>query len=168
MIAITGTPGTGKSTLARRLDVECISMEELADKYDSLEIDGDNHIIDTEKLCDLVRDFSKPDLIVYGHLAHWISPMDKVIVLRCNPEVLEARLKARGYGVEKIKENLEAEVIDLIVIEAISVHGRDKVFEIDNTCDLDETLKIFSKVLNNEFHSNVGRTDWSEEVLKWY
>ena len=44
---------------------------------------------------------------------------------------LEMRLKSRGYSEEKIKENIEAEALDVILVEAFE--WCKKVFEVNTT-----------------------------------
>ena len=44
------------------------------------------------------------DGIVEGHLAH-LLPCDRVVVLRCRPDILRERLAPRDYPEEKIAEN---------------------------------------------------------------
>jgi len=66
---------------------------------------------------------------IEGHLSHRVD-LDYCIVLRTRPEVLEKRLKKRGYSEEKIRENVEAEAMDVILSEA---YQRTKVYEIDTT-----------------------------------
>ena len=68
-------------------------------------------------------------LILEGHFSHHFA--DWSIVLRLLPSELEARLEARGYSAEKIRENLEAEALDVILVEAVEICSR--VDEIDTT-----------------------------------
>ena len=52
-------------------------------------------------------------IIVEGHLlADMDIDCDLVIVMRCPIDILEQRLVKRGYNQKKIKENIEAELID--------------------------------------------------------
>jgi broad-specificity NMP kinase len=45
-----------------------------------------------------------------GHLAHYI-PVDALIVVRCEPNELGVRLANRGYSEEKIRANVEVEML---------------------------------------------------------
>jgi broad-specificity NMP kinase len=54
-----------------------------------------------------------------------------VIVLRCDPEVLKKRLKARGYKAAKVQENCEAEALDYCTQRAAT--GFKMVFDLDTT-----------------------------------
>ncbi len=107
------------------------------------------------------------DLILVGHLAHLLS-VELIVVLRCRPSILRERLRARGYGEKKVKENEEAEALDVILVEAVET-GRE-VLEIDTTLmRSDETADAIEAILAGEKEKYaVGHVDWSEEVLGWY
>ncbi len=132
-IALTGTPGVGKTEVARLLKGKhrIASVLELAEKFgcvvDREEDDGEVAVIDVDALAEKVRDF---DGIIEGHLSHLLEP-DAVVVLRCNPLVLKERLMERGWSEEKVMENVEAELLDVILVEALDV--TDRVYEIDTT-----------------------------------
>lgn len=140
IIAVTGTPGVGKSTfarlLAKRLGVRLLRLNEWIKerglgrpaKDGTLEVDCRR----------LAKEFSKEswgDLVVEGHLSHHLPPerLSAVVVLRLHPKVLERRLRARGYKGKKLWDNLEAEALDLILVESLERHGEGKVFELDLT-----------------------------------
>jgi adenylate kinase len=76
------------------------------------------------------RELSRYDLIV-GHLAH-LLPVKRVIVLRCHPLELRARLRRarRGTSAER-HANLVAEATDVVLVEALAA-GRH-VTQIDTT-----------------------------------
>jgi len=131
IVALTGTPGVGKSTAARILrergyDVESVS--ELAEKFDCItgEVKG-SKIVDVNTLADKIE--REGLRIIEGHLSHHLNP-DIAIVLRCNPKILKKRLSRKGWAEEKILENLEAEITDVILLEAMDIK---KVCEIDTT-----------------------------------
>ena len=119
-LALTGTPGTGKSTVARNLSERgytVVSVESLAREHECLgEVDPTDRArsIDLDMLHDsLSSGWSSPpehSLIIDGHLSHHL-PSDAVAVLRCSPDVLEARLASRGYSAEKTRANCEWELL---------------------------------------------------------
>lgn len=134
-VAVSGTPGTGKTTVTDGLttDLEVIHLndviksEGLTSGYDE---DRDTHVTDVDAVADWLD--GRSDVIVESHLAHQFSA-DKVIVLRCHPEEIERRLEERGESDASITENAQSEVLDVILSEAVSIHGRETVYEIDTT-----------------------------------
>ena len=48
--------------------------------------------------------------VIDGHFSHNL-PVDAVVVLRCNPDILRDRLKQRGYSDSKIESNVEWELL---------------------------------------------------------
>ena len=132
IIVVTGTPGTGKTTFAKRyvkdhdayyVDVnDIISRHGLSEGYDEekrckiIDVDKLN-----EKLIVMIRDANMRniDLVIDSHLAHELSPetVDEVIVTKCEPNELQERLSQRGYSRQKIRENLDAELFDICLHE---------------------------------------------------
>jgi adenylate kinase len=134
-VAVTGTPGTGKST----------ATELLADEYDVIHLNdrikGDDDLW-TER--DAERDTLVADLdAVRDHLGEWSGVLDshlahrfdvdRVVVLRCHPETIETRLRERGEPDATASENAESEALDVILSEAVGEHGAENVYEIDAT-----------------------------------
>ncbi len=138
MIAsLTGTPGTGKTTLARFLAEEgyrVVRVEELVD----VEMENDEVIIDVQALNSVDVEDGGKMVVVEGHLSHHV-PHEKAIVLRCEPSVLKKRLVERGYPPEKVMANVEAEVIDLMFAETKEYGG--PVVQLDATGVEPEALK---------------------------
>jgi len=137
-LGITGTPGTGKKSIApivaERLGTKCLSLNELAKSYGL--VTRRSGAVDTEKLgARLKRDFSG-SAVVYGHLLPYVvssSLLSRVIVLRCQPGVLKDRLRLRGYSPSKIIENVEAELIGVVSSDAFDAYGGAKTREVDTT-----------------------------------
>ena len=140
IIGITGTPGTGKTSACALLtDVGILDLNELI-KTEGLHLgideERDSLIADMDAVRDRVREIAclgvggvGENLTIEGHLAHHIS--DIAIVLRLSPDELELRLKERGYSEAKVQENVLAETIDVILVEA--VEWCERVYEIDTT-----------------------------------
>lgn len=133
--ALTGTPGTGKTTISKMLSdgygMEVVDLNEVIRAHGYYTgWDENRHclIVDIEAL--KAHPFSD-GLVLEGHLSHHL-PVDRVIVLRTDPDVLRVRLKEKGFSDNKIRENFEAEIIDVILVEALEVHGND-VYEVDST-----------------------------------
>lgn len=137
MIALSGTPGCGKTTASKILEDRgyCVkSVKSLSEEYDCiLDYDEDMNSteIDIEKLNEFVPgEIKEKNCLIEGHLSHFLS-VDKVIILRCDPVVLNKRLENKGWKIKKIKENVKAEIMDVIKVEAYE-EGHE-VFEIDTT-----------------------------------
>lgn len=135
-IIITGTPGTGKTSVADALG-----------KIMGLPVTHVNNIVKSgliktrkEKGCiapdmhALQRALEHKQGIIEGHLAcEFPLKGSKVIVLRCAPQVLEKRMKKRKYSAAKIRENLEAEALDYCLILAEKNYGARNVAQVDTT-----------------------------------
>jgi adenylate kinase len=90
------------------------------------------------------------------------------VVLRCKPSVLRKRLEDRDWSEAKIRENVEAEAIDVITQEAVD--RLPLVYEVDTT-DLApfETADAVLEILQGKVEGRgPGSVDWSHEVLSWY
>ncbi len=163
MTALTGTPGTGKTTIAsilRTRGMQVISQKETMAPY-LLEHDTerDTDIIDEEAWAD---DFVPVEGIIEGHLTH-LLPADRVVVLRCRPDILAARLRARGYAEEKVQENAEAEALDAIFIEALEVHPEEHITVIDTTTQsAQKTADEIEAFIRGDALHSLTVPDWSE------
>ena len=163
MIGITGTPGTGKSSLAeelRRRGHHVISCTTTLEPY-ILERDEerDTYVVDEERWAE---EFIPVEGFVEGHLAHYLS-CDFVLVLRCRPDVLEMRLRTRGYSDAKIRENVEAEAMDLILQETVGRFPPQRIHEIDTTfLTVEEMAEIVERVFQGKTVASYGAIDWSE------
>ena len=119
-LALTGTPGSGKSTVAGLLSevgFDVITVESLADQYNlkgDLDPEDGALVIDTDALHQALlepwRTVPAGQVVVDGHLSHHL-PCDAVVVLRCSPDVIETRLAERGYHSDKVRTNCEWELI---------------------------------------------------------
>lgn len=173
LIALTGTPGTGKSTVAAILQTrgnKVLSVNELAESMGCMRgTDERRRSIEVDTDC-----LSRIDLSAYpsgsifeGHLAHYLS-VDLLIVLRTSPNLLKKRLSERGWGPEKIRENMEAEACDVILLEALDLNR--EVYEVDTTEKSPESAAAdVERIMAGQTEDYLpGKTDWSEEVLSWY
>lgn len=172
LVAVTGTPGTGKTTtcdvLARRGYV-ILDLDEVAREGGFVvgrdEARGSDEV-DVDKLREALR---VPAKIAFlrSHYAHEMA-VDLAVVLRCSPAVLRERLEARGWPPAKVRENMEAEAIDVVTQEA--VERLSLVYEVDTTRrTAEETADAILGILRGKTEGHEpGSVDWSDEVLSWY
>lgn len=134
-IAVTGTPGTGKTTAVAAITTphqtvhlnDVIHAEGLTTAHDE---ERDSAVVDMDAVADWLRE--RDEIIFESHFAHRFDA-DRVVVLRCHPEELTDRLSGREKSDVSIAENAESEAIDLILSEAVDRHGHSQVYEIDTT-----------------------------------
>jgi adenylate kinase len=126
-------------------------------------------VVDVDKLADSIDDLRavEPCAIVEGHLSHHLRP-DVCVVLRCSPKVLAKRLAARRYSESKLRDNVEAEAIDLVLMEAIDACA--KTYEVDATRKRPATVarNVAGIIAGKTKGFEPGHADWSSEVLSWY
>ena len=126
MIAISGIPGTGKTTLCMelsRLGYTCLSLGDFLAKRIT-QPDGEVDVSDFESL-EFGYDF------VESHMSHVISGSDAVIILSCREETVKSRLEERGYDLSKINENLDAQRSEVIYSEAMERLPANRILVID-------------------------------------
>ena len=171
---ISGTPGTGKSTvggeLAKRgfrvVEVEEYSRQRGVYCYIS---NGETLIIDVDELTDSFSRFLRehPDIFIVGHLSHNIAQADAVVVLRTHPDSLQRRLEGKGWPPAKVSENVEAEALEICLGEALELHG-SKVSELDTTTSpLHATVEKVLEIHNRGARYPPQSRNWLlEHILK--
>jgi adenylate kinase len=201
-IALTGTPGTGKSTVAALLPYKVIDinalvksglylsvddergcleadMEGLERRLEELEggegpdrgkeqdqeegLDRQRELDQKERMRDREKESDQEEIcILEGHFSHRLA--EWAIVLRLSPEVLRRRLLERGYSERKVRENLEAEALDIVLAEAVECCRR--VDEIDTTeLTPQEVSGIVERIIRGELRLPPGQVDWLEEFF---
>ncbi|MFB6069023.1 MAG: adenylate kinase family protein [Halobacterium sp.] len=164
-VAVTGTPGTGKTTATDLVDTDL----DVVHLNDAIEAEGlytevdearDSKVADLEAVRDWLGDGD--DVLVESHLAHLLDA-DRVVVLRCAPGELERRLLDRGEPSAKAEENAESEALDVILSEAVRVHGEANVYEIDTTDrDPEAVAADVEAVLSGDRNPSAGDVDFTE------
>ncbi|MFQ3320448.1 MAG: adenylate kinase [Natronomonas sp.] len=162
-VAITGTPGTGKTTATEHVETDLdvlhlndlIRDEGLAEGEDP---ERGSLIADIEAVTERLED--RDDVLIESHLAHHLDA-DRVIVLRCDPRQLRERLLERGEGGAKAAENAEAEALDVVLSEAVSEHGVDNVYEIETTDRTPEDVaEEIEAVIAGDREPSAGEVDF--------
>jgi adenylate kinase len=162
MFLLTGKQKKKKSTVADLLAAEgyfIVRAKETTQEYVLSQI-GDEIVIDADAWA---AEFTPVEGIVEGHFAHFIPDAKGVIVLRCRPDVLRKRLNARGYSESKVSENVEAEILDVILIETLNLYAEEQVYEIDVS---DASAKDIASQIQAVFEGRAfpccGIVDWTD------
>jgi len=169
-VAVTGTPGTGKTSAVEALetdsafaefDLDVVHLNDLIredDLWTDRDAERDSLVADLDAVADRLAD--REDLLVESHLAHHLD-VDRVVVLRCHPEELERRLTERGESSAKAEENAESEALDVILSEAVGERGVENVYEIETTeRDPDAVADEMRAVLAGEREPSAGEVDY--------
>lgn len=115
VLAVTGTPGVGKSALSAWLHEQgwgLLEVAELAATHGCLgEVDPTDGAapLDIQGLDEAWEPPRSGRWVVDGHLSHFLD-VDGTVVLRCSPTLLSERLTERGYTEAKVRANVEWEM----------------------------------------------------------
>jgi adenylate kinase len=138
-IVITGTPGTGKTRIARALSaragVPLVDIKDFVNRRRLFTMQGGQKTVDIPRLEKSLLPFLKKlrGYVVEGHLACEMAlPASHIFVLRTSPDILKRRLSGRKYGKAKLDDNLLSEMLDYCVQRAELVYKR-KPLELDTT-----------------------------------
>lgn len=161
---MTGTPGVGKTTATEGLstDLDVLHLNDLvrdAGLTEGTDEARGSLVVDLEAVS--ARLEGREDLLVESHVAHHLD-VDRAIVLRCRPDVLERRLLDRGEGEAKAAENAEAEALDVILSETVERQGVDATYEIDTTeRSVDAVRSDVEAVLAGDRRPSAGTVDFT-------
>mmetsp|Transcript_20956 Transcript_20956/g.48407 ORF Transcript_20956/g.48407 Transcript_20956/m.48407 type:complete len:153 (-) Transcript_20956:1555-2013(-) len=106
--------------------------------YDGRDEDLDTHILDEDKLLDLMEAILQTAMdegegVVADYHSCELFPerwFDLVLVLRARTDVLYDRLSERGYSDRKRSENMECEIMQVVVDEAREAYATEIVHEV--------------------------------------
>ena len=130
VIIVSGSVCTGKTILAKAIAAELgfryINGNDVIKKYNLTEGFDDRRecqVVDEDKfaakLVEIIKS-SSGGIVIDSHMSHFIPSenVDKCIITKCDLKVLKLRLRERGYDEAKVRENLEAEIMDVCFNEA--------------------------------------------------
>lgn len=178
MIIVTGTPGTGKTTVTKllneKINAKLISINSLLENYD-LNLGTDEvrgyKIVDTVEMIpvvDKIKEENKDKIIIFeGHLAQDYPNGDMIVVLRCNPEILKKRLDTRNWTDKKVKENVSAEILGICTMESYETYG-DMVQEVETSkLKPDEVANILTDIIEMKKEYPLGVIDYLGEYFSY-
>lgn len=180
IIAITGSVGSGKTTISKellnRLNEEfeketitvlkqrkyvLINLNEIALKHkigdvkelQTFDFDIDKLVFEMNKYIEENKD---KNLILEGHFAHFLNPdlVDYLFVINRDLKNLRQEYNNRKYNTKKIEDNLEVESFNLCFYEALEegFKEEEQVFAVENNKILKEVVRDIEKLLY--FNSN--------------
>jgi adenylate kinase len=185
-ILISGTPGTGKTSVSKeigkKVNARVISLNQLAhseglvSEYDRKR---DTWVINEEKLkqktLSLIKEARTEKvkvLIIESHFADIIPEreVDLIIVLRCEPDILGQRLRKRGYSEEKVRENIQSEILGNSVNFFIERKINKPLYEINNSkLSIGQLRDEIINIMNDREYGKIyklGKVDWLEDLFK--
>ncbi|MDO8633863.1 MAG: AAA family ATPase [archaeon] len=149
-LAITGTPGTGKTvlakSLAKKLKAVVINEKDFAlrkkagrqnKRLGEVEVD----VKKLEK--ELNKELKKHEnAIVEGHLlCEARLSVDAIIVLTFDPFKLQKRLEKRGYAPEKVLDNVFCETISYCLEKTKKNYQKQKIIIVPSEKTISGTIK---------------------------
>jgi adenylate kinase len=182
VIVVTGTPGTGKTTLARALaamisashvDVPALVEEEGL----SLGVDEARgaKIVDLRRVRRRISELAEKAggmLIASSHVPDiaFKGEVEAVLVLRLDPRELKRRLEALGWPAEKVRENVASEALGSCLEDAVRYYGEAKVRELDVTgLEVEEAARRLLSLIRGGGGSSVdwlSKAEVDEELAK--
>ena len=171
-IVITGTPGTGKTaiskSLSREVGAQYLSLTRFVigkRLHSAIDVQRRSRVVDFERTRGRLKKLlsrAKSMVIIDTHIPDAIPReyVRMVIVLRCHPRVLQARLRMRHWSVSKIRENVLAEILDSCYTNAVDYYGAKRVAQLDaSKVDLSKCVTQSKRILKNQTVGK-GRIDW--------
>ena len=139
-MGLTGTPGTGKKSiapfLASKLELKSLGMNDFANSSGLVSASAEAPEVDARLLGKRILRHMKGPALIFGHLLPYAFPRGtfrRVVVLRCDPKILKSRLLQRNYPPEKVLSNVEAELIGVIASDCFKAFGVKAVVEFDTS-----------------------------------
>lgn len=165
-ILVTGTPGTGKtsmcslltdSTTLRHINVgDLVKQKHLHDGWDP---DLQCYVLNEDLLCDELEDLMKDGGNIVDYHGCELFPerwFDLVVVLQTDNSILYDRLTNRGYMGQKLQSNMECEIFQVLLEEAEENYSHDIVMPLtSNTIeDMSNNVEVLKGWFTARSHND--------------
>lgn len=142
-IIITGTPGTGKTSHAQLLadqvpELKVVDIKKVAKENGAItgyDEERKCDIVDEDILIDALEDdLDKGNVVIDWHVSDGFPErlIDLVVVLRTDNTTLYDRLKEREYDDKKIEENIDAEIMEVVLNDALESYPEEVVVQLQS------------------------------------
>ncbi len=172
-VIVTGTPGTGKTILSRKLAKEIganyVPLTRFVSKrklYSGFDRERKSRIVNLARARASISSLLSrtPGLtIVDTHIPEGIVPKELaklVLVLRCHPRILETRLRKRNWKPSKVRENVLAEMLDACLTPAVKYYGWRRVIQLDTSrASVKKCLATAKRILHKPIRRRL-KIDW--------
>ncbi|GAB4852398.1 Adenylate kinase isoenzyme 6 [Ancistrocladus abbreviatus] len=142
-ILITGTPGTGKTTVSSALaeatqlcHIEVGELVKQKNLHDGWDEEFECHVINEDLVCDELEDMMEEGGNIVDYHGCDFFPerwFDRVVVLQTENSILYDRLSKRGYTGSKLSNNIECEIFQVLLEEAKESYPEEIV--VNMRCD---------------------------------
>lgn len=175
VVAVTGTPGVGKTTLCTHLKsrygYEHMDLGKLVKNkhlYRIYEPERKTYVADVNsvraEISRIIRSCGEQVLLIDGCYSHDVVPRRPwvgIFMMRLNPLLLYRR-SMKIYGAKKARENALAEFLGVIASE---VKGLRNVVEVDvSEMGIRRLEKIFQHSLREGFKGTETYRDWASDM----
>ncbi len=162
IIAISGTPGTGKHSIAERISK--LTGYKIIDLGKMLSSKNGEKEISIKELNKSFQKVKSDNSLVISHLSHLLNSksIKTTIIIRTDPFILKKRLEKRGYAKSKVYDNVMFEALDGTYIEAKK--RKRKVFQVDNSKDIEIAVKKVLNIIHGKGKDD--NVNFSDRIIK--